>query len=70
MFMMNLASSRFKENNLFDYELSTSLEVVKRYPDSYNAWRSIYNSSLSDLKLKNTARINMLRLDPLNTDLK
>jgi O-antigen ligase len=70
MFMMNLAGSRFKENNLFDYELSTSLEVVKRYPDSYNAWRSIYNSSLSDLKLKNTARINMLRLDPFNTDLK
>lgn len=70
MFMMNLASSRFKENNLFDYELSTSLEVVKRYPDSYNGWKSLYNSSLSDSKLKNTARINMLRLDPLNTDLK
>lgn len=70
MFMMNLAASRFKENNLFDYELATSLEVIKRYPDSYSAWRSIYYSNLSDPKMRNTARINMLRLDPLNSSLK
>jgi hypothetical protein len=70
MFMMNLAATRFKENNLFEYELATSLEVIKRYPDSYSAWRSIYYSDLSDLKLRNTARINMLRLDPLNSSLK
>jgi O-antigen ligase len=70
MFMMNLAATRFRENNLLDYEYTVSMEVISRFPDSYSAWRSIYNSRVADQKMKLLAKENMLRLDPLNSTLK
>jgi hypothetical protein len=64
------AANIFEANKLFDVSLSYARKAVEFNPDSYDAWRLFYNLTNASLNERMIAKENLIRLDPLNEELK
>jgi hypothetical protein len=64
------AANIFEGNKLFDISLSYIKKAVEFNPDSYDSWRLFYNLTNASLEERKIAKENMIRLDPLNEELK
>jgi hypothetical protein len=66
-FEFNNVVGVFENSGLSDLAHKYGLEAVKRFPDSYDAWRNLSQLSKSSDLDRQRAIENMKRLDPLNT---
>jgi hypothetical protein len=57
-----------ESSNLPDLSHKYALEAVKWNPEDFNLWKMLYLIQKSTPAEKNTALVNMKRLDPLNPD--
>jgi hypothetical protein len=67
---MVLASTAFAENNLPEESLSIAKDIVQINPRKIQAWRLIWQNSISTLQEKEIALKNLRKLDPRNPEYK
>jgi hypothetical protein len=67
---MVLASTAFADNNLPGESLSIAKDVVQINPRKIQAWRLIWQNSVSTLQEKEIALKNLQKLDPKNPEYK
>ncbi len=67
--MVQIAMTLY-ENHLENQGLEVALDTVERFPDNYNAWKTISLMKNADDKQKERAFEQMRRLDPFNFELK
>ena len=60
----------FENNKLYDLALEYARETVAYNPDYFDGWRVLYAVTNSTAADKQSAKENMIRLDPLNTEWK
>jgi hypothetical protein len=64
------AANIFEGNKLFDVSLTYARKAVEFNPNNYDAWRLFYNLTNASTDERKIAKENMIRLDPLNEELK
>lgn len=62
------AISLLQNNNLNDLALKYAKEAVAFNPDDFSSWRALYFLADNSDPIKQTALVNLKRLDPLNPD--
>ncbi len=67
---MVLASTAFADNNLPEESLSIAKDIVQINPRKIQAWRLIWQNSISTLQEKEIALKNLRKLDPRNPEYK
>jgi len=68
-FEVNNITGVFETNGLPDLAHKNGLKAVKFFPDSFEAWRNLYQLSKTSTLERELAYENMKRLDPLNPTL-
>ena len=63
-----LTIQAFEGSGLFDLSHKYALEGVKWNPESYELWRLLYLIKNTTQEERDSAVLNMKRLDPLNPD--
>ena len=64
------AANIFEGNKLYDVALTYAKKAVTFNPDSFDSWRIFYLLTNATPEEKKIAKENMIRLDPLNEELK
>jgi hypothetical protein len=67
---MVLASIAFADNNLPEESLSIAKDILQINPRKIQAWRLIWQNSVSTLQEKEIALKNLRKLDPRNPEYK
>ena len=64
------AANIFEGNKLFDVALTYAKKAVEFNPNNYDSWRIFYSLTNTSPEERKVAKENMIRLDPLNEELK